>query len=109
MEDVDVSKQINLELDDNEVQEPFYSHHQEPKIRKLLEMHGGKRAFDDNKGSTSTQTSMVSKIKSRKYSQKYLSFGLTTTEVNDEEKGFSTLCVKTYTSEEQHVKVVFKT
>ncbi|GFW39726.1 uncharacterized protein TNCV_3188971 [Trichonephila clavipes] len=69
----------------------------------------GKRAFDDNKGSTSTQTSMVSKIKSMKYSQKYLNFGFITTEINDKEKGPSSLCVKTYISEEQHVKVVFKT
>ncbi|GFV47686.1 zinc finger BED domain-containing protein 5 [Trichonephila clavipes] len=52
---------------------------------------------------------MVLKIKLRKYSQKYLNFGFTTIEVNDGEKSLSSLCVKTYESEEQHVKVVFKT
>ncbi|GFV91335.1 zinc finger BED domain-containing protein 5 [Trichonephila clavipes] len=52
---------------------------------------------------------MVPKIKSRQYSQKYLNFGFTTSEVNDGERRPSSLCVKTYKSEEQHVKVVFKT
>ncbi|GFX41647.1 putative transposable element [Trichonephila clavipes] len=45
-----------------------------------------KRTFDDNKASTSAQTSIVPKIKSRKYSQEYLNFGFTITEVNGEEK-----------------------
>ncbi|GFV17757.1 hypothetical protein TNCV_4407911 [Trichonephila clavipes] len=45
-----------------------------------------KRTFDDNKASTSAQTSIVSKIKSREYSQEYLNFGFTITEVNGEEK-----------------------
>ncbi|GFT05923.1 SCAN domain-containing protein 3 [Trichonephila clavipes] len=49
-----------------------------------------KRTFDDNKASTSAQTSIVPKIKSRKYSQEYLNFGFTITEVNGEEKP---LCV----------------
>ncbi|GFX94657.1 zinc finger BED domain-containing protein 5 [Trichonephila clavipes] len=49
-----------------------------------------KRTFDDNKASTSAQTSIVLKIKSRKYSQEYLDFGFTITEVNGEEKP---LCV----------------
>ncbi|GFW19976.1 uncharacterized protein TNCV_866821 [Trichonephila clavipes] len=44
-----------------------------------------------------------------KYSQKYLNFGYTTTEVNDGEKSPSSLFVKSYSSEEQHVKVVSKT
>ncbi|GFX11149.1 hypothetical protein TNCV_4503611 [Trichonephila clavipes] len=44
-----------------------------------------KRTFDDNKAS-SAQTSIVPKIKSRKYSQEYLNFGFTITEVNGEEK-----------------------
>ncbi|GFS87994.1 SCAN domain-containing protein 3 [Trichonephila clavipes] len=39
-----------------------------------------KRTFDDNKASTSAQTSIVPKIKSRKYSQEYLNFGFTITE-----------------------------
>ncbi|GFW20636.1 hypothetical protein TNCV_1048591 [Trichonephila clavipes] len=43
-----------------------------------------KRTFDDNKASTSAQTSIVPKIKSRKYSQEYLNFGFTITEVNEE-------------------------
>ncbi|GFV60991.1 SCAN domain-containing protein 3 [Trichonephila clavipes] len=42
-----------------------------------------KRTFDDNKASTSAQTSIVPKIKSRKYSQEYLNFGFTITEVNE--------------------------
>ncbi|GFV09835.1 zinc finger BED domain-containing protein 5 [Trichonephila clavipes] len=45
-----------------------------------------KRTFDDNKASTSAQTSIVPKIKPRKYSQEYLNFGFTITEVNGEEK-----------------------
>ncbi|GFY36064.1 zinc finger BED domain-containing protein 5 [Trichonephila clavipes] len=49
-----------------------------------------KRTFDDNKASTSAQTSIVPKIKSRKYSQEYLNFEFTITEVNGEEKP---LCV----------------
>ncbi|GFT98388.1 hypothetical protein TNCV_2745771 [Trichonephila clavipes] len=39
-----------------------------------------KRTFDDNKASTSAQTSIVPEIKSRKYSQEYLNFGFTITE-----------------------------
>ncbi|GFW39535.1 SCAN domain-containing protein 3 [Trichonephila clavipes] len=49
-----------------------------------------KRTFDDNKASTSAQTCIVPKIKSRKYSKEYLNFGFTITEVNGEEKP---LCV----------------
>ncbi|GFV77982.1 zinc finger BED domain-containing protein 5 [Trichonephila clavipes] len=45
-----------------------------------------KRTFDDNKESTSARTSIVPKIKTRKYSQEYLNFGFTITEVNGEEK-----------------------
>ncbi|GFY24909.1 protein FAM200B [Trichonephila clavipes] len=45
-----------------------------------------KRTFDDNKASTSAQTSIVTKIKSRKYSQEYLNFGFAITEVNGDEK-----------------------
>ncbi|GFV92072.1 zinc finger BED domain-containing protein 5 [Trichonephila clavipes] len=44
-----------------------------------------KRTFDDNKASTNAQTSIVPKIKSRKYSQEYLNFGFTIIEVNGEE------------------------
>ncbi|GFX50499.1 hypothetical protein TNCV_1042151 [Trichonephila clavipes] len=45
-----------------------------------------KRTFEDNKASTSAQTCIVPKIKSRKYSQEYLNFGFTITEVNGKEK-----------------------
>ncbi|GFV02002.1 hypothetical protein TNCV_2268631 [Trichonephila clavipes] len=44
-----------------------------------------KRTFDDNKASTSAQTSIVRKL-TRKYSQEYLKFEFTITEVNGEEK-----------------------
>ncbi|GFW65489.1 protein FAM200B [Trichonephila clavipes] len=53
-----------------------------------------KRTFDDNKASTSAQTSIVLKIKSRKYSQEYLNFGFTITEVNGEEKPLCVICSK---------------
>ncbi|GFS98912.1 SCAN domain-containing protein 3 [Trichonephila clavipes] len=53
-----------------------------------------KRTFDDNKASTSAQTSIVKKIKSRKYSQEYLNFGFTITEVNGEEKPLCVICSK---------------
>ncbi|GFX15874.1 zinc finger BED domain-containing protein 5 [Trichonephila clavipes] len=53
-----------------------------------------KRTFDDNKASTSEQTSIVPKIKSRKYSQEYLNFGFTVTEVNGEEKPLCVICSK---------------
>ncbi|GFY21238.1 protein ZBED8 [Trichonephila clavipes] len=53
-----------------------------------------KRTFDDNKASTSAQTSIVFKIKSRKYSQEYLNFGFTITEVNGEEKPLCFICSK---------------
>ncbi|GFX28794.1 putative RNA-directed DNA polymerase from transposon X-element [Trichonephila clavipes] len=53
-----------------------------------------KRTFDDNKASTSAQTSIVPKIKSRKYSQEYLNFGFTITEVNGEEKRMCVICSK---------------
>ncbi|GFW01680.1 zinc finger BED domain-containing protein 5 [Trichonephila clavipes] len=53
-----------------------------------------KRTFDDNKASTSAQTSIVPKIKSRKYSKEYLSFGFTITEVNGEEKPLCVICSK---------------
>ncbi|GFW83627.1 SCAN domain-containing protein 3 [Trichonephila clavipes] len=52
-----------------------------------------KRTFDDNKASTSAQTSIVPKIKS-KYSQEYLNFGFTITEVNGEEKPLCVICSK---------------
>ncbi|GFW12774.1 zinc finger BED domain-containing protein 5 [Trichonephila clavipes] len=42
-----------------------------------------KRTFDDNKASTSAQTSTVPKIKSRKYSQEYLNFGFAITELDE--------------------------
>ncbi|GFU91573.1 protein FAM200B [Trichonephila clavipes] len=53
-----------------------------------------KRTFDDNKASTSAQTSIVPKIKPRKYSQEYLNFGFTITEVNGEEKPLCVICSK---------------
>ncbi|GFX40134.1 SCAN domain-containing protein 3 [Trichonephila clavipes] len=53
-----------------------------------------KRTFDDNKASTSAQTNIVPKIKSRKYSQEYLNFGFTITEVNGEEKPLCVICSK---------------
>ncbi|GFX76633.1 DUF4371 domain-containing protein [Trichonephila clavipes] len=53
-----------------------------------------KRTFDDNKASTSAQTSIVPKIKSRKYSQEYLNFGFIITEVNGEEKPLCVICSK---------------
>ncbi|GFW65129.1 zinc finger BED domain-containing protein 5 [Trichonephila clavipes] len=53
-----------------------------------------KRTFDDKKESTSAQTSIVPKIKSRKYSQEYLNFGFTITEVNGEEKPLCVICSK---------------
>ncbi|GFV13315.1 hypothetical protein TNCV_3656351 [Trichonephila clavipes] len=53
-----------------------------------------KRTFDDNKASTSAQTSIVPKIKSRKYSQEYLNFGFTIAEVTGEEKPLCVICSK---------------
>ncbi|GFU71169.1 protein FAM200B [Trichonephila clavipes] len=53
-----------------------------------------KRTFDGNKASTSAQTSIVPKIKSRKYSQEYLNFGFTIIEVNGEEKPLCVICSK---------------
>ncbi|GFV36827.1 protein FAM200B [Trichonephila clavipes] len=53
-----------------------------------------KRTFDDNKASTSAHRSIVPKIKSRKYSQEYLNFGFTITEVNREEKPLCVICSK---------------
>ncbi|GFW55030.1 zinc finger MYM-type protein 6 [Trichonephila clavipes] len=58
-----------------------------------------KRTFDDNKASTSAQTSIVPKIKSRKYSQEYLNFGFTITEVNGEEKPLCVICSKILAAE----------
>ncbi|GFT10367.1 zinc finger BED domain-containing protein 5 [Trichonephila clavipes] len=52
-----------------------------------------KGTFDDNKAS-SAQASIVPKIKSRKYSQEYLNFGFTVTEVNGEEKPLCVICSK---------------
>lgn len=56
-------------------------------------LSGSKRALDDSQASTSTQTSVVPKIKSRKYSQEYLNFGFTSTEVN-EERPLCIICSK---------------
>ncbi|GFU53531.1 zinc finger BED domain-containing protein 5 [Trichonephila clavipes] len=52
------------------------------------------RTFNDNKASTSAQTSIVPKIKSRKYSQEYWNFGFTIIEVNGEEKPLCVICSK---------------
>lgn len=57
-------------------------------------LSGRKRALDDRQASTSTQTSVVPKIKSRKYSQEYLNFGFTSTEVNEEERPLCIICSK---------------
>ncbi|GFX19034.1 uncharacterized protein TNCV_323381 [Trichonephila clavipes] len=54
-----------------------------------------KRTFDDNKASTSAQTSIVPKIKSRKYSQEYLNFGFTITEAEADNE-FSELKTKAF-------------
>ncbi len=40
-------------------------------------LSGRKRALDYSEALTSTEMSMVPKIKSRKYSQEYLNFGFT--------------------------------
>ncbi|GFT42146.1 DUF4371 domain-containing protein [Trichonephila clavipes] len=53
-----------------------------------------KRTFDDNKASSSAQTSIVPKIKPRKYSQEHLNFGFTITEANGEEKPMCVICSK---------------
>ncbi|GFU55800.1 SCAN domain-containing protein 3 [Trichonephila clavipes] len=53
-----------------------------------------KRTFDDNKASTSAQTSIVPEIISRKYSQEYLNFGFIITEVKGEEKPLCVNCSK---------------
>lgn len=57
-------------------------------------LSGRKRALDDSEASTSAQTSVVPKIKSRKYSQEYLNFGFTSTEVNEEERPLCVICSK---------------
>lgn len=57
-------------------------------------LSGRKRALDDSQASTSTQTSVVPKIKSRKYSQEYLNLGFTSTEVNEEERPLCIICSK---------------
>ncbi|XP_072400199.1 protein FAM200B-like [Diabrotica undecimpunctata] len=54
---------------------------------------GRKRAFDTSEASTSVQARVVPKIKSRKYSQDYLNFGFTFTEVN-EERPLCIICSK---------------
>ncbi|GFV02221.1 zinc finger BED domain-containing protein 5 [Trichonephila clavipes] len=46
---------------------------------------------------------------SNKYSQKYLNFGFTTTEVNDGEKMSQLVMRQIYKSKKQHVKFVSKT
>ncbi|GFS74687.1 SCAN domain-containing protein 3 [Trichonephila clavipes] len=58
-----------------------------------------KRTFDNNKASTSAQTSIVPKIKSRKYSQEYFNFGFTVTEVNGEEKPLCVICSKIFAAD----------
>ncbi|GFX79218.1 protein FAM200B [Trichonephila clavipes] len=68
-----------------------------------------KRTFDDNKASTSAQTSIVRKIKSRKYSQGYLNFGFIITEVNGEEKPLCVICSKILAAEPNKLKRHFET
>ncbi|GFW65219.1 SCAN domain-containing protein 3 [Trichonephila clavipes] len=58
-----------------------------------------KRTFDDNKASTSAQTSIVPKIKSSKYPQEYLNFEFTITEVNGEERPLCVICSKILTAD----------
>ncbi|KAK4871892.1 hypothetical protein RN001_016016 [Aquatica leii] len=55
---------------------------------------GSKRTLDDSETSTSAQADVVPKIKSRKYSQEYLNFGFTNTEVNDKERLLCVICSK---------------
>lgn len=57
-------------------------------------LSGRKRALDDSEASTSAQTKIVPKIKSRKYSQEYLNFGFISTEVNEEERPLCVFCSK---------------
>ncbi|XP_035208276.1 zinc finger BED domain-containing protein 5-like [Stegodyphus dumicola] len=57
-------------------------------------LSGRKRALDDSQASTSTQTNVVPKIKSRKYSQEYLNFGFTNTKVNEEQRPLCIICSK---------------
>ncbi|XP_031333855.1 zinc finger BED domain-containing protein 5-like [Photinus pyralis] len=56
---------------------------------------GRKRTFDTSEASTSAPARGVPKIKSRKYSQEYLKFGFTCTEVNEEERPLCVICRKT--------------
>lgn len=58
-------------------------------------LSGRKRVFDTSEASTSAQARGVPKIKSRKYSQEYLNFGFTCTEVNEEERPLCIICSKT--------------
>ncbi|GFW85421.1 zinc finger BED domain-containing protein 5 [Trichonephila clavipes] len=58
-----------------------------------------KRTFDNNKASTSAQTSIVPKIKSRKYFQEYLNFGFTITVGNREEKPLCVICSKIFAAD----------
>lgn len=55
---------------------------------------GRKRVLDNSEASTSAQSTIVSKIKSRKYSQEYLNFGFTTTKINEEERPMCVICLK---------------
>ncbi|KAK4881110.1 hypothetical protein RN001_004429 [Aquatica leii] len=55
---------------------------------------GRKRTLDDSEASTNAQADVLPKVKSRKYSQEYLNFGFTITEVNDEERPLCVICSK---------------
>ena len=57
-------------------------------------LSGRKRALDDSGASTSTQTTVTPKTKSKKYSQEYLNFGFTSTEVNREERPLCVIWLK---------------
>lgn len=58
-------------------------------------LSGRKRAsLDDSEASTSAQSTVVRKVKSRKYSEEYLKFGFTSTEVNQEERPMCVICSK---------------
>ncbi|KAK9717215.1 hypothetical protein QE152_g24275 [Popillia japonica] len=61
-----------------------------------LECTPGTPALDDSEPSTSAQTTatMVSKTKSRKYSDEYLNLGFTSTEISGEERALRVICSK---------------
>ncbi|XP_063902632.1 zinc finger BED domain-containing protein 5-like [Zophobas morio] len=57
-------------------------------------LSGRKQVLHDCEASTSALTRVVPKSKSRKYSQEYIKFGFTSTEVNEEERPLCVICSK---------------